>query len=451
VNSMNAGINPRLALSFLAGALCGLLFGYDIGAISSATQWLRAEFALSPSALGVVVSAALWGTIVGSLIAGAIADALDRRNALLIAVLLYGLSAICTALVSSFDRLLILRFFCGVGIGLLSVVAPMYLAEISPPNLRGRLVGSFQIAVGAGVVVAFAANYDIARHFVYGGAWRWCLGCGAVPALLCGSLLFAASPSPRWLALQRRFAECETTLRKLGSADPDADQASLLAAVDTADSWGRQPLFARRNLRPILLAAALAVFNQLSGVNVLLYYVLDIFTNLGSGQLNGRKDAVLVAAMGLAVTLIAVSVMDCAGRKPLLLLGTAGMSMCLALLAAIHRLGWPAWSVVAVFVGFNAFFAFSQGTVLWVYLSEIFPLPMRARGQSLGSTVHWISNAVITGSFPVIASYGTSKVFLGFAAMLAAQFLIILVYFPETKRIGLEALAAKFSRQDTAQ
>jgi sugar porter (SP) family MFS transporter len=439
-------INRRLGASVLAGAFCGLLFGYDIGAISSAVQELRMQFKLSPGMLGVAVSVALLGTIMGSLCAGFSADALDRRCSLLASELLYLIAALGAVLSPSFDLFLLFRFLCGGSIGIISVVAPMYLAEIAPARLRGRVVGSFQLNVGVGVVSAFSFSYLISHCVPAGTAWRCSLGCGAIPALLSAAFLSHASQSPRWLALKGRFAEARCALVALGSEDPDADQACLKSALDEFGASQRTPLFSRQYARPIFLAASIAVFNQLTGVNVLMYYVLDIFTELGSGHLNGRRDAILVAATGLIATTIAVSVIDKLGRKPLLLTGAAGMGICLVTLPAIRFFGLPASLVVIVLLYYSAFFAFSQGTVIWVYLSEIFPLPVRARGQSMGSVVHWVANALITGAFPLVASHAGLSVFVALAAMMAVQFFVILLLYPETRHMGLEAVASAMSK-----
>ncbi len=443
---MRLGINRGIALSAMAGALGGLLFGYDIGAISGSIQALRTQFALSPAALGIAVSAALLGTIVGSFSAGFAADAIDRRRSLLASGLLYLLATLGAALAPDFGWFASFRFLCGISIGVISVAAPMYLAEIAPPRLRGGIVGSFQMNIGLGVVLAFAWSYFLSRHFLPAAAWRYSLACGAVPALLFEVILLQAAQSPRWLTLKRRFAEAQSALIALGATDPDVEQASLVAALNEFGTSQRASLFSRRYARPIFLAVSIAVFNQLTGVNVLLFYVLDIFTELGSGHLNARKDAIFVAATSLVATMIAVCVIDKLGRKPLLLTGAAGMGVCLALLPAIRHFGWPSSSVVFVLVCYSSFFAFSQGTVIWVYLSEIFPLPVRARGQSMGSMVHWIANALITGSFPVIASTFGSNVFVTLAVMMVIQFFVVLFFYPETKHIGLEAAASAISK-----
>ena len=395
-------------MSALAGSFCGLLFGYDIGAISSATRELRVDFALSAPALGIAVSAALFGTIAGSVVAGFVADVIDRRGTLLVSGLLYVIASLGAAFASGFEQFVIFRIVGGIAIGLISVATPMYLAEIAPARLRGRMVGSFQINVSIGVVLGFALGYFFSIYSKNGEAWRYTLACGVVPALFCEALLLKAAPSPRWLALRGRFAEARDAMADLGSTDPAADQGRLAASVEEFGALRQSKLFSRRYARPLLLAASIAIFNQLTGVNVLLYYILDVFTELGSDHLNGRKDAILVAGFSLLVTTVAVSVIDKVGRKPLLLAGAAG-------------------------------------TVVWVYLSEIFPLPVRARGQSFGSSVHWVANAFIVGSFPAIASNLGRKIFVALAVLMAIQFFVVLFVYPETKRTSLESLASDVS------
>jgi sugar porter (SP) family MFS transporter len=442
---MNAKMNRRLAITALAGSSCGLLFGYDIGAIVGATQSLRAQFGLSAPALGIAVSAALFGTIAGSIAAGYLADLVDRRNTLVIACLVYICATLGAGAASDVTQFAACRVLCGVAIGLISVASPMYLAEISPARLRGRLVGSFQLSVSLGVVLAFALGYLLSIHSQPNWAWRWLVAAGLVPALLCEVLLLAASPSPRWLTLKGRFAEAHRALAALGAADTEANHLSPAFPPNEIDAVQQSKLFSRRYARPIALAVSIAMFNQLSGVNVLLYYILDVFRELGSGRLNGRKDAILIASLSLLVTVVAVGIIDKVGRKPLLLAGAVGMGACLALLPTIRFMHWPAATVIVVLACYNAFFGFSQGVVVWVYLSEIFPLPVRARGQGLGSTVHWVINALVVGSFPALSSFLGGRIFLAFAAMMVVQFFTILFLYPETKRVSLESLASSMS------
>jgi MFS family permease len=416
-------LNRRFSFTVVAGCLCGLLFGYDIGAMAGAAPDVRTCFGLSPAALGLAISSVLFGTIVGSITAGFLADVLGRRNTISASVFIYMLAVILAASAAGLIQFAACRFLCGIAIGLISVVAPMYLAEIAPSELRGRIVGSFQVNISVGVVTAFLASYLLSLHAHPGVAWRLSLAAGAIPALLCELCLMGSSVCPQ------------------SSGGPETFQAGPVTAMQ---KLSRPTLFSRQYLRPIALAVSIAVFNQLTGVNALLYYVLDIFKDLGSGQLNGRADAITLSALSLLVTLIAILVIDKIGRKPLLLTGAAGMSICLFLLPVIRHRGWPAYSVVIDIAIYNGCFGFSQGAVIWVYLSEIFPLPVRARGQSLGTTVHWITNAFVVGTFPAVASHWGGKVFWGLGFLLIIQFLIISWFYPETNGRTLESLASGF-------
>jgi sugar porter (SP) family MFS transporter len=435
-------MNQRLIVTALSGSLCGFLFGYDIGAMASAAPNVRSCFGLSPTGLGLAVSSALFGTILGSVIAGRTADAFGRRSVLSVSAALYALATVSVALSGGLLQFAASRFLCGAAIGLISVSAPMYLAEISPPELRGRIVGCFQLSVSIGVVIAFSVGYVLSLRLSSETTWRLLLGGAIVPVLMCQLCLLHSCPSPRWLVVRGRIVEACSSLKSLGAARPHVDTDAIVASLDATKVPVRTSLFSRQYIYPIVLAVSIALFNQLTGVNALLFYVLDVFKDLGSGRLNGRADAVILSGLSFIVTMIAVLVIDRLGRKPLLLAGAAGMGICLMLLPAIRQHNWKASAVVIVLACYNACFGFSQGAVIWVYLSEIFPLPVRARGQSLGTTVLWVTNAFVVGAFPVITSRLGQNVFFVLAWMMALQFLIILLFFPETKGRTLERLSA---------
>ncbi|HZY64121.1 MAG TPA: sugar porter family MFS transporter [Edaphobacter sp.] len=439
------GINRTLAVTVLATSLCGLLFGYDIGALSSSVPGLTLEFSLSSSMLGFAMAASLVGTILGSIFSGVATDILDRHHVLCIAGFAYVLGMLGAACAHSITSFIGFRLLCGIVIGVITVVAPMYLAEVSPSYLRGFLVGSFQFNISIGVALAFISGFILSRYAATDLAWRYMLAGGAVPAFFCGVLLIGSSPSPRWLVLKGRLSEAQRVIGELGFPDPKNDYENLILSLRHFGSSDEATLFSRRYARPIFLAVSIAVFNQLTGVNALLYYVLNVFQELGGGRLNGREDAILIACLGLVVTVAAISMIDRVGRKPLLLAGAAGMGLCLMLLPVIHRMHWPISIVVIVLLCYNAFFGFSQGSIIWVYLSEIFPLPVRARGQSLGSTVHWVTNALVVAAFPTATSILGGKIFYVFASLMALQFLTILFVYPETKCVSLETLASEMS------
>jgi sugar porter (SP) family MFS transporter len=432
-------MNRKLIVAALAGSFSGALFGYDIGAIAGAAPDVRAVFGLTPSGLGLAVSSALLGTVAGSSVAGSLADIFGRRKTIAVAQMLYAIAILAAAFASALARFTLYRFVCGVAIGVISVVVPMYLAEVAPSRLRGRIVGSFQLSVSIGVVAAFLAGYLLSAHTGARVAWRVAIAGGAVPALLSELCLLVSPASPHWLAIRGRVREARASLAELGSVHPDREVGRISTSLENANQARHPRLFSRQYIRPIALAVSLAMFNQLTGVNALLYYVLDVFKDLGGGRLNGRADAIILSTTSLAVTFLAVFIIDRVGRKPLLLAGAVGMGICLLLLPAIRHYAWPASAVVVVFACYNACFGFSQGAVIWIYLSEIFPLAVRARGQSLGTTVHWGANALVVGTFPILASHMGGKVFIGLAMLMALQFFIILLLYPETKGRALES------------
>ena len=438
-------MNRQLTFTVLAGSFSGLLFGYDIGAMAGAAPDLRAFFGLSPASLGVAVSAALFGTILGSAAAGFLSDALGRRLALFLSAVIYGLAVIAAAVAQSPAQFAVDRCLCGIALGLISVAAPMYLAEVAPPRLRGRVVGSFQLSLSIGVVAAFAAGDLLSGGRHGGSSWRLLLTGGVLPALLTTLCLLRAAASPGWLALRRGLRNSGDSPASPRMPRPQPGSIGAGEASFAKDDPDRTSLFSRRHLRPLALGVTLAIFNQLTGVNALLYYVLDVFRDLGSGNLNGRADATILAMVGLFVTLAAVLVIDSLGRKPLLLAGSAGMGICLFLLPAIRQHGWPAVMVLIVLACYDASFGFSQGAVIWVYLSEIFPLPVRARGQSVASTVHWAANAFVVGTFPVLTSHMGERVFPVLAFLMILQFVTILVFYPETKGRTIDSVASSLS------
>lgn len=437
----------RLAFSTAGGAFGGLLFGYDIGAISSAAPGLRFHFALSPAALGLCVSAALAGTIVGSACAGVLADRLERRNTLRLAAFGYLCAAIAVALSANVAAFSVFRALCGFAIGVISVVSPMYLAEIAPAQIRGRLVGAFQFSVSIGVVAAFAFGYFASLHWPQASAWRYDLASGVAPALLCLVFLCVSCQSPRWLATNNRSQEALQVLAGLNPLNARTECQQLQQSAQRLQG-PRTSLWSREYLRPILLAVSIAAFNQLTGVNAFLYYVIDVFGEVGSGHLNGRQDALIISILGLVVTMAAVSIVDKVGRRPLLLGGTVAMGMCLLCLSVVHAMHWPPVLAIFLVAAYNASFGFSQGVVIWVYLSEIFPLPVRARGQSLGTTVHWVTSGVVVAAFPAVISSLHEKVFLILAVLMGLQLVVILFFYPETKRTQLELIASTLASSE---
>jgi MFS transporter, SP family, xylose:H+ symportor len=440
-----SGVTPHLLRSALVAALGSFLFGFDTAVISGTTDALRLRFALDSSQLGLTVASALVGTILGSIVAGAPAERYGRRPMFLSFALFYLVSAVGCGLAWGWPSLLVFRFVGGIGVGAASVVAPMYIAEISPAPLRGRLVAISQFNVVAGILAAYFSNYLIAG--LVGGpesnAWRVMLGILAVPAAVFFVLALRIPESPRWLVKRHRRAEAESILGEMGNEQPAALVNDIAESLHEESVSASEPLFQRKYGRPIALAVMVASFNQLAGINALIYYTADIFKMAGAARTSALLQSVIIGVTNLVFTLIAMSVIDRFGRKRLLLVGALGLTACLGVTAwAFHR-GIGGTLVLASLIGYIAFFAFSQGSVIWVYISEIFPNRVRARGQALGSFTHWFWAAVVSWTFPVIAERSGASAFGFFAAMMLLQFVLVLLLLPETKGISLEQIQRK--------
>jgi MFS transporter, SP family, arabinose:H+ symporter len=443
-------LNAHLVRSTLVGALGGLLFGFDTAVIAGTTHQLTEVFHLVPQLhllipnLGLTVSIALWGTVAGAIGAGPLGQKIGPREALRIMALLYLLSSLGCALAWNWPSLLAFRVIGGLGIGGSSVLGPVYLAELAPPKLRGRLVGLFQINIVAGILLAYASNYVVARLVESADTWRWQFGVATVPALLFAVFLFGIPRSSRWLVTQNRIAEARAVLELMGTPDSEAELKEIIDSIHVELLQKKEPLFFRGGLHkyrlPIFLAVSIGMFNQLSGINAILYYANDIFGYAGFTGLMGDRQAVLLGAMNFCATILAMSVIDKLGRKTLLLIGSVGTAGCLAGVGAIFHARAGQGYLLWLLVGFIFFFSISQGAVIWVYISEVFPNRVRSKGQSLGSSSHWIMNALISGLFPWVAAHSTATPFFFFSAMMVLQFFVVLVVYPETKSVSLEQL-----------
>lgn len=434
-----------LGRSVGVAALAGLLFGFDTAVIAGATADLRRVYALTPGGLGLTVSIALWGTLAGALGAGRIGDRLGGRETLAVAGGLYVLSSLGCALAPAWGVFLGARLVGGLGIGASSVVAPVYISEIAPARRRGALVGGFQLAIVSGILLAYLSNALIGLADGGPEAWRWKLGIAAAPAVVFLVLLRTIPHSPRWLFSRGRSEEGLTALRALTPAAAEAEYAAIRAGLAADERAVGARLDWRLHGRAILLAVTVAAFNQLAGINAILYYLNDIFAAAGYGRVSADGQAVVIGATNLVFTALAMAVIDRLGRKSLLLAGAAGMAACLAVAAAALSNYLRASVLLPALVAFIGCFAFSQGAVIWVYISEIFPNRVRARGQSIGAATHWLLNALISAVFPLIAARSRGAPFWAFAAFMVIQVFVVLLFFPETKGVELETLQARLS------
>src|SRR3989475_1084195 len=388
---------------------------------------------------------ALIGTIVGAMSAGIPGQKWGGRETLRVLAVFYVLSALGCAFAWNWYALLAARFIGGLGIGGSSVLGPVYIAELAPAKLRGRLVGLFQINVVIGILLAYFSNYCIARMGLGAAEWRWQFGVAMLPAVLFLVMLFGIPPSARWLVTQNRVEEAHAVLQLMGAENPEAELKEIVDSIHLEGLQTAEPLFTRKYGLPIFLAVTIGMFNQLSGINAILYYLNSIFAFAGFSKVSSDLQSVAVGATNLIFTVIAMSVIDKLGRKTLLLVGSVGTCLSLAGVAAIFLTGRHEDLLVWMLIGFIAFFAFSQGAVIWVYLSEVFPNRVRAKGQSLGSFTHWIMNALISGTFPLMAASSGGYPFIFFSLMMIVQFFVVLFVYPETKGITLEEMQKKLA------
>ena len=445
-------MNPTLLRCSIIAALGGLLFGFDTAVISGTTDHLKRVFDLEGVGLGFTVAGALIGTILGAVFASHPADRIGRRSTLVWIAILYLVSAVGSAAAWDWYSFLAFRWLGGLGVGASSVVAPMYIAEISPPRFRGRLVAITQFNIVLGILVAYMSNYGVALLDFGAVEWRIMFGIEALPAAVFLGLMFLTPRSPRWLVAQGRSAEAARVLEMVGAEDVGGElreiEDSLAQTAKTAD----EPLFQQRYRRPVSLAIAIATFNQLSGINALMYYAPHIFRMAGAGEDSSLAQAVIVGCTNLVFTMAALLVIDRFGRCKLMVIGSIGYIVSLAATAAaFYRYGteftdFGSTVVLVSLMVFIASHAFGQGAVIWVYLSEVFPNRVRAKGQALGSFTHWVFAALISWTFPVIADLSGGHTFAFYASMMVLQLIWALKIMPETKGVPLEEIEKRLSR-----
>ncbi|WP_263418054.1 sugar porter family MFS transporter [Terriglobus albidus] len=436
-------MNRYLVKATAVGALGGLLFGFDTAVIAGTTQQLTEIFHLTPATLGVTVFIGLVGTVIGAMGSGVLGQRFGGREALRLMAVLYTISAIGSAFAWNWDVLLVARFIGGLGIGGSSVLGPVYIAELAPAKWRGRMVGLFQVNVVVGILLAYLSNFLITLMHLGAAQWRWEFGVAFLPSLFFLILLYGIPRSSRWLVTTNQTDEALEVLRLMGSPDSEAELQEIIDSVHLERGVAQESLFQWKYRLPIFLAISIGMFNQLSGINAILYYSNYIFASAGFSESSAALQTVGVGLVNLLATFLGMSLIDKWGRVTLLIVGAAGMAAALAGTAAIFYLNAHQGLLIWMLVAFIIFFAISQGSVIWVYLAEVFPSRVRSKGQSLGSSSHWIMNAVIAGVFPTIAAKSQGLPFAFFAAMMLVQLVVVLVVYPETKAISLEQIQSK--------
>jgi len=447
--------NSYLIKSAIIAALGGLLFGFDTAVISGTTEALENVYGLSKMSLGFTVAMALIGTIIGAMFSAKPADIYGRKNTLFIIGALYFISAIGSGLAWDWYSFLFFRLIGGLGVGAASVVSPLYIAEISPANMRGRLVAVTQFNIVLGVLMAFASNYIISGLDLGAVEWRWMFGVEAIPAVLFFILLFLTPYSPRWLVRQNRIEEASATLKKLGMDDQAALEhvEEIQQSFDLEHHTLKESIFQKAYIKPVLLVIAISMFNQLSGINAIMYYAPMIFKMAGSGTESALLQTVAVGVVNLFFTMLAMTLIDRFGRRTLMFVGSFGYIISLSVVAwafftygADFAAGNPNDGGMIVLISLGVFIAshaFGQGAVIWVFLSEIFPNRVRASGHAFGCFVHWFMAAAVSWSFPVIASISGAYTFAFYAAMMVFQLIWVIKVMPETKGVTLEGIQKK--------
>jgi MFS transporter, SP family, arabinose:H+ symporter len=434
-------MNGRIFFWSLTSALAGFLFGFDTVVISGAEKTIQTLWGLSPGLHGIAMASALYGTVVGSLLGGWPADRFGRKATLLWIGVLYFVGAVGSGLAPNVATFIAARVIGGLGIGISTVVAPMYISEIAPPKHRGRLAGMFQFNIVFGILIAFVSNALLAG--IGESAWRWMLGVAAFPSLLYAVFCFGLPESPRWLL--GRKGDREAGLQVLQRIEPDASKAEVAAEADaiiaaSSERASSGHFWTRRLRKPILLAILIAFFNQLSGINAILYFAPRIFELTGLGAKAALLQSIGIGVTNLAFTFIGLWLIDRLGRRTLLYIGSFGYILSLGLVA------WAFFTqhfsiVPACIFGFIAAHAIGQGAVIWVFISEIFPNRHRAEGQTLGSFTHWTFAALLTTFFPkMVAAFPPGYVFSFFAGMMVLQLVWVKTLVPETKGVPLEQI-----------
>lgn len=436
----------KLMLWSITVALAGFLFGFDTVVISGADKALQEMWNSTPLFHGLVVmSSALWGTVVGALFGSIPTDRIGRKKTLIGIGVLYVVSAIGSAVVSDPYSFAFFRFIGGLGVGASTIAAPAYVTEIAPAEKRGRLVAMYQFNIVFGILMAYLSNFLIANLDLGANTWRWMLGIEALPAIVYTLMVMVVPMSPRWLMMKGRYEEAKAVLQQV---NPDAKLDDLIVAAKHDSEQKRESLWLKKYRKPVLLAFLIAFFNQVSGINAFLYYAPRIFEIAGLEQSAALLSSVGIGVINLIFTFVGLSLIDKFGRRQLMYIGSFGYIVSLGLVSLAFFLEWKGMAVPLFFFLFIAAHAIGQGTVIWVFISEIFPNHLRAQGQALGSSTHWWLAAAIPAAIPFLFdSIGAAWVFVCFTVMMVVQLFFVMVMMPETKGVSLEELSKSLIKE----
>ncbi len=428
----------------ITAALAGFLFGFDVVVISGADKKLQLLWNSSDAFHGaVVMGMALWGTVIGAIFGGIPTNKWGRKKTLLAIGILYTLSAIGSALSNDPYVFAFFRFMGGLGVGASTIAAPAYISEIAPAKDRGRLVSLYQFNIVLGILVAFFSNYLLSG--IGDNDWRWMLGVQAIPAIIYTLFVITIPESPRWLISQSRVEEAKKVM-KIISPDQDSELLATQMEEDYADA-PKENIFMKKYRFPLMLAFLVAFFNQMSGINAFLYYAPRIFGEAGLGEKTALLSSIGIGIVNMVFTLVGVNLIDKVGRKKLMFIGSIGYIISLGLVSMAFYFHWTGLAIPIFLFLFIASHAIGQGTIIWVFISEIFPNHLRASGQSFGSSTHWVLAAIIPSLIPTLFStIGPGTVFLVFTIAMVFQLLFVIFMMPETKGTTLEKLSKSLSK-----
>ena len=439
---MNKQVKGYMFYIAFVASLGGLLFGFDTAVISGAEKAIQAIYNLSDFAHGFTIAIALIGTIIGALFCGAPADRYGRHRTLLVIALLYFVSAIGTASIINWYSFMFFRLMGGLAVGASSVVGPMYIAEISPSNWRGRFVAFFQFNIVLGIVLAYVSNYCVSG---IPNDWQWMLAMLAFPALLFAALLPTIPESPRWLVKQDLSYNAKKVLLRIGEQDVDREIYEIKESLSDTGLKGEN-LFQKKYFIPLLIAFLISTFNQLSGINAILYYAPRIFEMSGVFHEGALMQSIIIGLTNLTFTMLGMVIIDKLGRKKLIYIGSIGMFISLSLVAyGFYAAKFEGYYMLLCLMGFIAFFAVSLGATIWVVISEVFPNSVRAKGQVFGSMTHWVWAALLSWFFPMFLSIGGTYIFGFFALAVLGSFFFAL-WMPDTKNKSLEQIQKELTK-----
>lgn len=440
-------ISGYVILISCAAALGGLLFGYDTAVISGAIGFLQIKFSLGSVAVGWVASCILIGCAIGVSVAGVFSDLFGRKKALVLSAFIFAISSLGAGFAGSYTTLVIWRILAGIGIGLTSLISPLYIAEMAPAEVRGKLVSVNQLAITIGIFVVYFVNAGIASHSTQAWnvstGWRWMMGVGVIPSVLFLLALIPAKESPRWLHQQGRSEEALAVLKKVETDEQSADQQfnQIKESEKVVDDTKFSDLFNKTWLPVLIIGVLLALFQQFSGSNAIMYYAPEIFKGAGFGQNGAFMATVSIGVINMVITIVALGVVDKVGRKKLLAFGSLGMSICLLVVAIGFFVKAPAIFILSFILLAIAAYAVSLAPVTWILISEIFPSKIRGRAMSICTVVLWLSDFVLSYTFPVLtASIGEGMTFILYVLVTLASAIFVWKMVPETRGKSLEEI-----------